>query len=285
MGPLIGTADGVYDLTGGSVLAGQQVRHLRRFEDTWWAVDDTGNVWHESDGIASAPPGVSFTCLQPAPDRVWLGADAARLYVLEDGQIVQDERFADSPGRDAWHTPWGGPPDIRSMALGSDGVLYVNVHVGGILRYDATGPTPTLDIDSDVHQVTAHPRRALVVAATARGLAVAVDGRHFEFRSEGLEHLYCRAVAVDDESVLVSASRGPRGTAAQLYRGSLDGGFLERCRSGLPDEFTGNIDTHCLLATDEGWFVGNGGTVWSSEDGGTTWGIAIGDLAPITCLA
>jgi len=85
--------------------------------------------------------------------------------------------------------------------------------------------------------------------------------------------------------VLVSASRGPRGTAAQLYRGSLDGGVLESCRSGLPDEFTGNIDTHCLLATGEGWFVGNGSTVWSSEDGGTTWGIAIEDLAPITCLA
>ena len=42
-------------------------------------------------------------------------------------------------------------------SLDDDDTLYINVHVGGILRYDSAGVVPTLDIDADVHQVAAHP--------------------------------------------------------------------------------------------------------------------------------
>src|SRR5690606_704216 len=172
-------------------------------------------------------------------DRVWVGADSARLYHLDDGRLTEDMSFAEAPGREAWHTPWGGAPDVRSLSAGPDDVLYVNVHVGGILRRAGDGFAPTVDIASDVHQVLAHPDRpGVVVAATARGLATAGDGAAFDFRTGGLAHTYCRAVAVDGDTVLVSASRGPRGGDARLYRGSLDGEALHPCE-GLPI-FEGN---------------------------------------------
>ena len=61
---------------------------------------------------------------------------------------------------------------MRSLALDASGALFINVHVGGILRYDASGLTPTIDQDSDVHQVTADPSRAGSVLA---GLMKRVD--------------------------------------------------------------------------------------------------------------
>jgi len=58
-------------------------------------------------------------------------------------------------------------------------VLLANVHVGGIPRSVDGGVTwqPTIDIDSDVHEVRAHPkRRGTVVAAAAVGLCTSSDG-------------------------------------------------------------------------------------------------------------
>ena len=43
------------------------------------------------------------------------------------------------------------------MAVDGANTLFVNVHVGGIVRCDDTGPSPTLDIHADVHQVIADP--------------------------------------------------------------------------------------------------------------------------------
>ena len=111
-------------------------------------------------------------------ERVWIGASTARLYRVDGGDLIEDHGFAGAPGRDDWYTPWGGPPDVRSMAVDGAGTLFVNVHVGGILRYDDTGPTPTLDQDADVHQVIADPSvEGRVLAACARGLAQSTDGR------------------------------------------------------------------------------------------------------------
>lgn len=286
MGLLIGTVDGVYEPNGSAVLAGDRINHIARGEDGWWAVDDAGTVWHEAERVVSAPPGVGFNCVRPGPDEVWLGADRARLFLLRNGDLVEDDFFADAPGRDKWHTPWGGPPDVRSMDFGPDGVLYINVHVGGILRYDNTGLAPTVDIDSDVHQVVAHPElKAVVLAATALGLAVSTNGHDFEFRTDGLAARYCRAVAVHGDTVLVAASRGPRGGDAHLYRGDVIEGPLERCRRGLPESFEGNLDTHCVVTGRDTIYAGNGATVWRSEDDGMTWSVAAENLPTITCLA
>lgn len=285
MGPLIGTRAGIFDLDGSLQSTEIDVVHLTRGEHSRWAIDQQGQLWHDDEVAAQAPGGARLNCVQPTPDGVWIGADSAQLFLLQDGRVGEDEFFADAPGRDSWHTPWGGPPDVRSMTYDRDGVLYVNVHVGGILRYDNTGLTPTVDIGSDVHQVTAHPERgATVLAATAWGLAQTTNGHEFQFRTEGLHARYCRAVAVWQDTVLISASQGPNGGHSRLYRGNLRGGPLEPCEQGLPASFQGNVDTHCLTAGPDGFFAGNGETVWGSADRGETWEVAVTGVPTITCL-
>ena len=129
----------------------------------------------------------------------------------------------------------------------------MNVHVGGILHTDDYGRTwnPTIDIDADVHQVAT--AEGVVLAACAGGLATSVDrGSTWTMRNEGLEATYSRAVVVCGDTVLVSASNGPRGGQAAVYRGDLASGPFERCTAGLPGWFDDNIDTYRLDALNDG---------------------------------
>src|SRR6185503_5593723 len=94
--------------------------------------------------------------------------------------------------------------------------------------------SPTIDVDDDVHQVAVAD--GLVLAACAGGLAASSDhGDTWTMRTDGLETRYSRAVAVCGDHALVSASNGPRGGHAAVYRGALSGGSFERCRDGLPE--------------------------------------------------
>ena len=171
-------------------------------------------------------------------------------------------------------------------SLDDDDTLYINVHVGGILRYDSAGVVPTLDIDADVHQVAAHPsQKGAIFAATAHGLATTNNGHDFEFRTEGLHASYCRAVAVLDSRVLVSASTGPSTSRGRLYRGDLWDGPLEPVTNGLPEWFDGNLNTACLVVNGGSVFAGLGDTVWQSDDAGDSWTEIATDLPMITCLA
>lgn len=285
---LIGTASGAYRL--GDVIEplieGTRINHMARDGDSWWAADGKGRIHHDGVQIATMLDGATPLCIQPTPETVWVGADAARLFGVEDGSITEDEFFAHAPGRSDWYTPWGGPPDVRSMALDADHTLYVNVHVGGILRYDNTGIVPTLDISADVHQVAAHPsQKGAVFAATARGLAQSRNGHDFDFRAEGLHANYCRAVAVADEELFVSASTGPSTNRGRLYRGSLWDGPLEPIHDGLPDWFEGNLNTHCLILHEGDLYAGFGPTVWRSSDMGESWESVTTELPKVTCLA
>ena len=285
---LIGTASGLYGL-GDSLeplIDGTRINHLARDGDSWWAADGEGRIHRDAEHVASMPANATPLCIQPTPETVWIGADEARLFGLEDGSIGEDEFFADAPGRTDWHTPWGGPPDVRSMTLDADHTLYVNVHVGGILRYDNTGVVPTLDISADVHEVAAHPTaKGAVFAATARGLAQSHNGHDFDFRTGGLHANYCRAVAVANDRVFVSASTGPSTSKGRLYRGDLWEGPLEPIHEGLPEWFHGNLNTHCLILRQGDLYAGFGSAVWKSEDLGETWEIAARDLPKVTCLA
>ena len=95
------------------------------------------------------------------------------------GRQTPVESFEAIDGRDAWYTPWGDPADVRSIAAALDGTLHVNVHVGGVARSRDAGRSwaPTVDIESDVHQVLAHPARAdVVLAAAAAGFGLSRDG-------------------------------------------------------------------------------------------------------------
>ena len=223
--------------------------------------------------------------MQPTPETVWVGASGTTLYAIEGDRVSEDEFLSAAPGRDSWYTPWGGPPAVRSMALDADRTLYVNIHVGGLLRYDDTGLVPTVDIESDVHQVTAHPTlKGAIFAATGWGLASSHNGHDFEFRTEGLHANYCRAVAAFGDTVLISASTGPDTHRARIYRTGLWEGNLTPVTTGLPDWFEQNVDTHCLITRADVTYVGLGDKVWASIDEGETWSEAIGGLPTITCL-
>lgn len=285
---MIGTASGAYRL-GDSlepVIEGTRINHLARHGASWWATDGKGRIHRNGEPIATTPDGAAPLCIEPTPETVWVGANEARLFSMEDGSIAEDEFFVNAPGRSDWYTPWGGPPDVRSMTLDADHTLYINVHVGGILRYDNTGVVPTLDISADVHQVAAHPsRKGAVFAATAHGLAQSHNGHDFDFRSQGLHADYCRAVAVADDQVFVSASTGPSTTRGRLYRGSLWEGPLQPIHNGLPDWFDDNLNTHCLALLEGDLYAGLGSRVWRSSDLGDSWEVAAADLPKVTCLA
>lgn len=288
MALLVGTTTGAFRLNANTepLIEGTRINSLAVDGDVWWAADGKGRIHRNGEVVASMPAGATPLCIQPTPDTIWIGADAARLFAFESSRITEDEFFANAPKRDTWYTPWGAPADVRSIALDADHTLYINVHVGGILRYDNTGVVPTLDIDADVHQVAAHPtQKGAVFAATAKGLAQSRNGHDFEFRTEGLHANYCRAVAVLEDRVLVSASTGPGAQQGRLYAGDLWEGIFEPITSGLPEWFGENLNTYCIVAKQDAVFVALGDTVWQSDDFGDTWAVAADGFPKITCLA
>jgi len=288
MSLFVGTTAGAY-LVGDSieqVLEGTRVNHIARDGDSWWAVDGKGRIHHDGDTVAKLPEGAAALCIRPGIETVWVGSNEARLFALEHGEVGEDEFFAQAPGRDRWYTPWGAPADVRSMTFDADNTLYVNVHVGGILRYDNTGLVPTVDISADVHEVAAHPtERGAVFAATAKGLAVSHNGHDFDFRRDGLHAPYCRALTVLDDGVILSASTGPRTSQGRVYTCPLWEDGIEPATEGLPEWFDDNVDTHCLASSGSAAYLGHGDRVWRSDDSGGTWAQIADGLGSITCIA
>ena len=292
-----------FDLEGTprrSALEGHDVRAVA--PETWerlWAVVDGREIWcAEGDGwgrvasLADLTGAEDLEALCLADTRanplggILVGTSRARLVrVTEQREIEFLEAFDRAPDRDHWYTPWGGPPDTRTISEDREQV-YVNVHVGGILRSRDEGATwtPTIDIHADIHQVATGGGR--VYAAGAYGLSVSQDGGDsWRLRAEGLHAAYCRAVAVCGHRLLLTASTGPSGGKAALYSSNLDGERFERCRAGLPEWFGGNIDSLCLDALPEGElaaFGSDAGELYSSTDQGRSWTRVAGGLGRIT---
>jgi hypothetical protein len=109
-----------------------------------------------------------LSCCMAVRGAVYVGTDDARMLRLRHGGGVLDpiDGFDRVAGRDTWFAGSAivngqrlGPPlGIRSVAANSNGsILYANVHVGGIPRSTDGGRSwqPTIDINSDVHEVRA----------------------------------------------------------------------------------------------------------------------------------
>ena len=285
---LVGTTDGLWSLPDkGHRFPGERVDMVAGE----WVLTDGARL-HRGRNTLEPAIAHRINWLLPADGEVLLGTAAAGLYRLDPSaaEATRDRSFDHTPGRGDWYTPWGDPPDVRSMARGVDGTIYLNVHVGGVVRRAAGDSSwrDTMDIEADVHQVIAHPDRpGVALAATAVGLAVTTDGAEtWEFRTAGLHGEYCRAVAVDGDDVLVSVASSFAGGKAAVYKTTVDGGAMVRCSAGLPRWFSTNVNTGCLAFAAGVALIGDeSGVVYRSDDRGESWETLAEGLPEVTFVA
>lgn len=242
-----------------AILDGREIVHTAGID--WW--------FHVADF-----KGFKGTCMADTRAGVIVGSSRAHLFRIAGEGLERVASFDKAEGRSDWFTPWGGPPDTRSITEDND-TVYVNIHVGGVLRSTDHGDTwePTLDIGADIHRVTTGHKR--VYAAGGEGLHVSLDkGSTWTESHDGLHAGYCRGVAVCDDSVLLSASTGPDGKRSAVYRGDFDGSAFERCTQGLPEWFDENIDSYNLDSLPDGKLAAFGtrdGRLFASTDRGVSW--------------
>lgn len=228
-----------------------------------------------------------LSCGVAVGNAIYVGTDDAHvLRVGPDGVLEPLAGFDAVAGRDKWYAGSAlidgrriGPPlGVRSITATCNGaVLLANVHVGGIPRSIDGGVTwvPTLDIESDVHQVCAHPTRPdIIIAAAAIGLCVSRDGgASWTFEQDGLHGPYCSAVAFAGDDILVAASQDHFAAQGAIYRRRLDEpGPLRPIGGGLPRWTEGIVDTACIATHGATVAVADkAGNLYVSEDAGRTW--------------
>jgi hypothetical protein len=276
-------------------LEGYAITALASSGKEWWAISDHHSIWQRSaEGQwhrVALVSDLKLHCLLPLQDTLLVGTSSACLIRVKDGDLQRINCFESVEGSDEWYTPWGAPPDVRSLAVSPAGTLYVNVHVGGILRSEDQGQTwqPTIDFHADVHEVrTLAGRPDWVLAATAQGLASSEDrGNNWRFDRENLHGAYARAIEICGETILMTASTGPHTGKAAIYRRPLEQpGRFEKCEQGLPEWFPSNINTGTLTtAGDFAAFGTREGEIFLSLDAGQSWQPVATGLAPIQCLA
>jgi hypothetical protein len=250
------------------------------------------------DGVWStiATTELDLACCVAVGDVIYVGTDDARaLRVGADGALEQLHGFDAVPGRETWYAGSAvingqrvGPPlGIRSITATPDGaVLLANVHVGGVPRSTDGGVTwqPTIDVDSDVHEVRAHPNRpGVVMAAAAVGLCTSGDGGlTWQVEQEGLHASYCSAVAFAGDDVFVSASADHFAAQGAIYRRRVDGhDSLVAIGGGLPAWTDGIVDTGCIgTRASVVALADRKGNLYVSADSGRSWSRRASGLPP-----
>jgi hypothetical protein len=229
-----------------------------------------------------------LSCCMAVRDTIYVGTDDAHMLRLRHGSGVLDpiDGFDSLAGRDAWFAGSAivngqrlGPPlGIRSAAANSNGsILFANVHVGGIPRSMDGGRTwqPTIDINSDVHEVRAHQTNPdIVVAAAAIGLCISRDaGATWTIERDGLHASYCSAVAFSGDDILVSASTDHFAAQGRIYRRPIrPNGSPIGVEGGMPTWTEGIVDTGCIAANDSSIAVADrAGNLYDSDDFGRAW--------------
>ncbi len=233
----VGTKTGLAHVHGDATIEWLLKGDVRVCDGHWAIVDDRQVASVDEARIVARTP-LSLKCLASTPSGVLLGSAEARLFELAPGG--SEPRAIDSfdriPTRDEWYTPWGDPPDTRSITMADDGAALVNVHVGGVWRSSSVeGPwSEVIPVDDDTHQVLAGGGTIAVAAAVGYGQSD--DGGHtFSWTTDGLHAAYCRGVAITDDVVLVSASTGPFTRHGAVYLRPLEGGApFVRCDQGCP---------------------------------------------------
>ncbi len=241
-----------------------------------------------------------LACVAAVDDKILVGTnDGARLLCMVDGGPLEPLPGFDAvAGRDKWFAGTfviegkvvGPPLGVRSLSGAPDGGrLHAAVHVGGIPRSTDGGVSwqPTLDIESDVHEVCIHPTcSGIVAAATAVGLGLSRDGgASWTFETEGLHAPYCSAVAFAGDDVLVAASVHHFASEGAVYRRALDGGSSLAPVAVTPSSWTvGIVDTGCIAVLGSVLAVADGGNLYVSHDAGHTWARVADDIPDASAL-
>src|SRR4051812_25569817 len=158
---LLGTKSGLARLDADGHLEWLLKGDVSRLAGGWAVVDERGVVSIDDLSTMVELP-LRPQCLAAG----LAGTAEAHLFRLEPFGVV--ESFDAIPTRDEWYTPWGGPPDTRSITVTADGAVLVNVHVGGVWRDAGIGWDEVIPVDDDTHQILASPSGpSLVVAAAA----------------------------------------------------------------------------------------------------------------------
>ena len=309
---LIGTQDGVYQWneetdTGHSLgLNGKRIRDLTLQSDhTVVAVESGQRVWSgrlpDPDWTEITPDNDEGpTTVLAKGDHLYLGGEPPVLYQRDqDTWWMMEPLHAREYAKD-WYAP-GGLAAVRSMAAHptNEGGLYLDIHVGGIMRTLDGGETwtPTNDgLELDVHEVATHAMNPdAVYAATADGFYYSPDeGDNWERRNAGLENLYTRGIAIHPQTpdiMLISGSpTNPGGWRTHgkrfaLYRSEDGGGTWMKITAGLPAECPDEIDTFCIIFStahaDHAYCGRRDGILHKSTDAGASWTKAAEDLPNI----
>jgi len=251
-------------------------------------------VWTHSGGTwkKEASSDVELYSVLRTAQGILVGTEAARLAVVESGRLRFLKSFDGVPERRYWDTPYGAPPELRSLALAADGTIYADVHVGWVVRSMDGGLTwksVREGLDRDVHMVAAHPTKAgTIFAATADGFHISHDhGDTWHRRPQGMPYLYQRAVACfpDREVYLASTAKHNGGAGAMLFRSDDEGAHWTEVE-GLPKRLERNIDTWQVAALSAGraFAVTGDDTLHASEDWGRTWREVRPDLPRVNAV-
>ena len=289
---LIATRKNLFALNGDgdtphSLLKSREIQHIAEGRSISLAALKSGEVAvlsQEGSHTISTGIGEPIECLlilNEDPNHFLVGVESPGIYAVKEGTTERLVSFDALECRDRWHTPWGGPASLRSLARTRDGWLYADIHVGSIMRSPDLGCTwepVTPELHDDVHQVATSRRNDdRVYANTARAVYLSNDrGTSWDHRSEGFPYLYGRAIAVhpqDADCLLATVSRGPMGEVwGRLYQSENAGRSWTHVTKGFPESTPGNIDTFQLAFTPDGqaWSVVDA-TLYNSQDRGLTW--------------
>ena len=285
---LLGTERGLLSLDGGTEnrFAGEPITAI----SGQWVLIGERKLVSLASGAEAKLEGPSAWCLLDTGERLYVGTAKARLLSgpASTAELAPVESFDQISTRDEWYTPWGEPPDTRSLAAGAAGQL-VNVHVGGVwLQTAGDRWDEVVSVDADTHQVVADIDEGVAVAAAAVGFGRSVDGgTTWDWTTDGLHASYSRAVAISGETALVTASTGPRTRQGAVYRRPLRGdGPFAKAHAGLPEWFPFNLNTFQLAAAGDVVVLGTeDGRVFRSADAGASWALAADGLPPVHVVA
>jgi photosystem II stability/assembly factor-like uncharacterized protein len=229
-----------------------------------------------------------LSCCMAVRDSIYVGTDDARMLRLshEGGVLDPIGGFDSVEGRDTWFAGSAivngqrvGPPlGIRSVAANANGsILFANVHVGGIPRSTDNGKTwqPTIDINSDVHEVRAHQENpGIVAAAAAAGLCISRDsGATWITEWQGLHAAHCYALSFSGDEIIFSAATDPFAAEGRIYRRPLKpDGSIAAVEGGMPAWTEGRVDTGCIAASGSSIAAADrAGNLYLSDDFGRAW--------------